>query len=359
MIDLELIKQLDKSNMFEVLKNTFKQISTATDIVKNTDLSVFESKFTRIIIAGMGGSAIGGDLARSLFLNTDDAKHLEITVFRDYEPIRHIDENTLFIASSYSGGTEETKAALNFAYECTSNIVTVSSGGYLEKFAKANSFPHVKMPEGYQPRCAIGLSFTAVTQLILALSDIPDTVVEQIQSNLKFASYILEEAGILYSQVNEENNAIRLAEQIKGKIPLIYSSGILASVNLRWRGQFQENAKCPAFGNILPEMNHNEINGWEYPESIKNIFQPIFLTDLLDHPRVALRIEATRDVFKQNGLNSLIFTGRGKSYTERMFSLISLADWTSYYLGILYGADPTDIRMISLLKEIMTAKSDF
>jgi glucose/mannose-6-phosphate isomerase len=154
------------------------------------------------------------------------------------------------------------------------------------------------------------------------------------------------------SNLTEANHANMLAHTLLSKIPVIYSPSVLFdSVNIRWRGQIQENSKHVAFGNVLPEMNHNEINGWDFPHTMQEKFQVIFLRSPLDeHPKVIKRFDIVRDVLLSKGVEIKEFTAQGRSPLARIFSLISLADWTSYYLALLESVDPSPVPAIMQLK---------
>ena len=161
---------------------------------------------------------------------------------------------------------------------------------------------------------------------------------------------LAKEYGI--SNLTDSNHASMLAHTLLAKIPVIYSpSDLFDSVNIRWRGQIQENAKHVAFGNVLPEMNHNEINGWDFPHTMQEKFQVVFLRSPEDeHPQVTKRFGILHEVLVSKGVEVKEFTAQGNSVLARMFSLISLADWTSYYLALLSGVYPSPVPVIMQLK---------
>ena len=354
----EMLFRHDKSNMFDILKTFPKQIETAIEIGKSAPKFKYTFKSNNFLILGMGGSAIGGDILRTYAKETKGADKLLIQSCRDYSVPGYFDNTTNVIASSYSGDTEETLSALKDCIDRgMENIVCISSGGKLTEMAKENNFPLISIPGGLQPRCALGSSFFPLIYLFLnsnAFNDIARSVTELAIEELK---EILNAKSKIYSELNESNPALNLAKEIFEKIPIIYSSSqILDAVNLRWRCQIQENAKNFVCGNLLPEMNHNEINSFRFPSQVKNNFKVIFLKDILDNDRVKIRFDALEQVIDKYSPNTISLTGDGKYFLSRIFDLIYLGDWTSYYLALLNETDPTPIPEILFLKDFLSGK---
>ncbi|MFI5264479.1 MAG: bifunctional phosphoglucose/phosphomannose isomerase, partial [Candidatus Kapaibacterium sp.] len=240
---------------------------------------------TNIVLAGLGGSAIGGDLVRSYLL----AKlSVPFTINRTYDLPGFVDAQTLVIASSYSGSTEESLSMFDEAVKRGAKIICITTGGKLADLAAQNKLPLITLPKGFQPRAALAYSFVPV---LLTLEKIGFTSGEA--ANISDAADMLDTLAKEYgaSNLTQANHANMLAHTLLAKIPVVYSaSDIFDSVNIRWRGQIQENAKHVAFGNVLPEMNHNEINGWDFPHTMQEKFQVIFLRSPLDeHPQVTKR----------------------------------------------------------------------
>ncbi len=351
------ILQLDKQNMTGALEEFPQQMVKAREIGKECDIFRKTSNIKKILILGMGGSAIGGDLLRSYLSNTGGASHLEIVVNRNYDLPGHIDENIFVIGSSYSGNTEETLAAFRKASEKTTNLMALTSGGELEDFCKSQNIPVANMPSGYQPRAALGYSFIILLQVMLRSRAISDMSKGEIENSIDDAINLIKEKAALYKEFSDDNPALQLASELHGKILVIYSSSdVLDVVNLRWRGQFQENSKNLAFGSLLPEMNHNEINGWLLPEDALDKFRIILLTDPRDHERNKLRFKALQNILERKGLKVSEFSGEGDNLLTRIFDLIYLNDWASVYLGMMNGQDPTDIPVITELKEELSGK---
>jgi len=344
MITENEIKIYDKSNMFDVLSGFGGQLEEAFAIGKEVSPSDELKSVNNIIITGLGGSAIGADLLRSYVRYEIKAP---LSVNRNYFLPAYADENTLVIASSYSGNTEETLSAYEDAKTKGCKIVCISSGGKLSVMAESDGYFLIKIPKGYQPRCALGFSFIPLLTLIAKLG----FVRERDSDVMNLVNYIKNKYE-QYSSLNENlNSAIKLAHHLEGKIPVIYSSeDSLDIVNLRWRGQINENAKSLAFGNYLPEMNHNEIVGWQENSEILRYFAVIYLTDREDNPRVLKRIQITKQLIEPYRGIGIDVAAEGNTRLERLFDLIYLGDWISFYLAILYKIDPTPVEKINILK---------
>ncbi|TAL70584.1 MAG: bifunctional phosphoglucose/phosphomannose isomerase [Bacteroidetes bacterium] len=350
----ELLK-IDSENMFEVLKNFPQQIKDAIDIGKKIKPD-FKINTNKIIILGMGGSAIGGDLLKSYSEYTNGADHLSINVYRKYDIPETIDENTFVIASSYSGGTEETINAFKQAIMKTKNIVIITTGGELGKLGIDNNIQVINIPSGLMPRCALGYSFFVMLYVMMNFGLFKTEAIKITDNAIEELINVIEDKSAEFSNYEKLNSAIAIAEKIEGKIPIIYSSiERFDAVNLRWRCQIQENSKNLAFGNYLPEMNHNEINAFSYPSDLVRKSSVLFLRDNEDNPRVKIRFNALKELLK-NKIDIMEIEGNGKHLLTRMFEVIYLGDWVSYYLSLINSVDPTPIPLISKLKTLLSQK---
>ena len=346
MLNTKNIKTIDKSGMYDVLKNFHNQVKGALLIAEKADVSKFRRyDFSNVIISGLGGSAIGGDLLRSY---TYYESRIPVSVNRNYTLPAFADENTLVILSSYSGNTEETVSAYTQAIEKKCKIICVTSGGVVEKMAQKNKHFYVKIPGGLQPRCALGYSFFTLLILFSKLGFIEDKT-KEIKSTVK----TIEDGSQNYSLLEvEKNPAFKIASALFGKLPVIYSStDVLDVVNLRWRGQISENAKILVYGNVYPEMNHNELVGWTLNEDILKKIVVIFLKDVNDNERIKARMNITSEIYKKFANNIIHLESDGKTGLDRIFDLIYLGDWVSYYLAILNNVDPTPVDSINYLKK--------
>ena len=353
MLITEDLISIDKSNMFDVLKNFPSQVDDALNIAGSVNLDLFDATGIRnIIIAGLGGSAIGGDLIRSY---TNYEIKFPVYINRNYHLPEYASANTLVIVSSYSGNTEETISVYEEAISKGCKIICVSSGGRVEKIASKNKHILIKVPGGLQPRCAIGYSFFSLLILFIRLGFISERENEIIRTNA-----LLKENSEKFAAYKSENNpALDIAKIIQNHLPVIYSSvDILDVVNLRWRGQISENAKILAYGNFYPEMNHNELVGWECNRDVMKKIIVIMLRDGDDNYRILRRMDITKKTIEKYSAEVLEIYGAGKSKLERIFDLIYLGDWVSYYLAILNNVDPTPVEVIANLKTELEKEKD-
>jgi glucose/mannose-6-phosphate isomerase len=344
-MEKKLIKKYDKSNMFDVLKNFHLQVKDALRIAGKYNTKNFNTKgIKNIIITGLGGSAIGGDLFRSY---TQYEMKIPVTVNRNYTLPKFADSRTLVIVSSYSGNTEETVSAYKQAIETKCRIICITSGGAVKKIAGKKKHNCIIIPGGLQPRCALGYSFFTLLTLFIKLGFIKDRQKEILEA-VKF----LQESAVEYTTLDSQINlALQIAIELKDKLPVVYSStDLLDVVNLRWRGQISENAKVLAYGNVYPEMNHNELVGWKLNEDILKKVIVIFLKDKDDNERIKLRMDITSGIIKKYADNIISLESNGECRLGRIFDLIYLGDWVSYYLAILNEVNPTPVDAINFLK---------
>lgn len=341
----EIINRYDGSNLRAVIEAFPGQLrdalAIASDVLKG---SLGDQEYTSVVLGGLGGSAIGGDLVRSYL--TDDIV-IPFEIIRGYDLPEYVDEDTLVIISSYSGNTEESLSLLRQAIERDILPVCITSGGELLREARAMNLTSIVLPQGFQPRAALAYSFTSVL-LILQAAEVCSPQIDHIEN----AILLCEELSQQYSELSDDNQALSIAQELKPFIPVIYSANdVLGIVNLRWRGQIQENAKHLVFGNVLPEMNHNEILAWDHPEGAASKFKILYLRSSEDeHPRVEKRFDILEGILQDKGLSIRSIHAQGVDRLSRMFSLLVLADWVSFYLAMLNETDPTPIPAIDQLK---------
>lgn len=336
------IKAHDSENMWDLLTGFPDQWKEAIDITESLSLSVEADRIKNICFVGMGGSAIGADLIRAYSYNS--CPH-PVQVIRHYDIPHWVNEDTLCIICSFSGNTEETLSAALQAQEQSAQLVAVTSGGDLIVRATQNDFDYIKIPGGLPPRAALGYSFVPLFRIFKQLGYLDET-----SEALTETAHYLKQRGRIFANT-DDNEALTLAEDLVDTLPVIYSdSTIMEPVNLRWRGQFEENAKTLAYGNTLPEMNHNEIVGWDQIIHLTGRLSVVMLLDRDDHPKVRQRMHIVEELIEDQVSSINVLSTRGESRLTRMFSLIQLADWTSFYLAMLNGVDPTPIAKIDLLK---------
>jgi glucose/mannose-6-phosphate isomerase len=341
-MDSAFIQSIDSQNMWDLLFGFPEQWKEAMDLTEDLELTIDEDRITKICFAGMGGSAIGADLIRAYSYKSCP---FPIQVVRHYEIPGWVDKNTLFICCSFSGNTEETLSALGAARRQGAQTVAVTSGGELMLKAAKEDFDYIKIPGGMPPRAALGYSFVPLFRIFQHLG-----LIEESEEVLDETHQLLIEQKDLLSDVYD-NEALSLAESLNDTLPIIYSDAtLLEPINLRWRGQFEENAKTLAYGNTLPEMNHNEIVGWEHIAHLTGRLSVIMLLDREDNERVKRRMRVVQELIADQTASFHVLKTRGESRLARMFSLIQLADWTSFYLAMLNEIDPMPIAKIDLLK---------
>ncbi|MBU2636461.1 MAG: bifunctional phosphoglucose/phosphomannose isomerase [Bacteroidetes bacterium] len=340
----DVLKQYDKSNMFNLLAGFPLQIEDAVSVGKKAKVKLKKSVIKNIVVSGLGGSAIGGDLIRTYL-----AAEIKIPflVNRHYFLPEFVNGNSLVIISSYSGDTEETISAHKEAIKRGAQVLCITSGGETERLAKKNNQSLIKIPTGYPPRAALGYAFFPLLVILGNLGLIKDRS-KDIEETIAF----LKKKSKRYSDLNSQTNeALSFAKTLSGKLPIVYSSAdVFDSVNLRWRGQLCENSKILAFGHTLPEMNHNELVGWKVLIEQMADMMVIFLRDKGDYKRVQLRMKIMEGIVKEYASNVVNIYSEGNSLLTRMFSLIFLGDWISYYLAILNKVDPTPVKVIDYLK---------
>jgi glucose/mannose-6-phosphate isomerase len=341
----EKITAIDKQNLFKVIKDFPRQVE---DAVKNasgfSNAGFKKDDIKNIIVTGLGGSAIGGDFVRSYLANE---LTVPFNVNRGYELPEYAGSNTFVIISSYSGNTEETISAYKDALRKKCRVACITSNGEIEKMAKDNGHPYIKLPPGYQPRAALGYSFFS-TLAVMENSGFCSDKKEETQAAISMLQLRSDE----YSNYENENKAMEIAGKLKENLAVIYSSAeLLEPVNLRWRGQIEENAKVLAYGNFYPEMNHNELVGWKLNGEIMKKIVVIFLKDKDDNERVKLRMDITKEIYSKYAGEIIELESASGSRLERLFSLTYLGDWVSYYLAILNEVDPAPVEVIDYLKK--------
>lgn len=348
--DVDTIRSVDPGNMYNLIFDFPEQLAQALKLSEGWNVRKNDFIDIRnIVVVGMGGSAIGGDLVRSLLL---DRLQVPFQVCRNYRLPEFVDDETLVIVSSYSGNTEETLEALDDALTRKAQIATITTGGMLEEVAKLNDLPVAYLPTGYPPRAALGFSFVPALMLLEKIG-----LIKGAGKEIAAAVKMLEKNRELYIEdvPTSDNPAKNLAERMLAKIPIIYTGPTITdTVGVRWKGQFCENGKNLTFVNHFPEFNHNELVGWSDPIGPHTEhLMVIILHDSGDHPKVVRRMEIVKGIIEKYGIDVVDIRSSGESVLERMFSLIQLGDFTSYYLAVVNDADPTPVEAIETLKKAL------
>jgi glucose/mannose-6-phosphate isomerase len=328
------ISKVDPENYKHDILEVPAQAEQGYKLAEAVDLSSLQrEQYTNVIVTGMGGSAIAALLMKN-FLYDDK---LKLHVNQDYFLPKWADSKTLVIACSYSGNTEETLSAFKDARRNNCAILCVTVGGKLEEYAKVSRIPTVILPANYQPRAAVAIQFFAMLRLLERLRLIQSRGIDI----SKFREELKTQLPML------EKSAIALSEKIAGKIPIIYSSNRFSAVSYRWKCQFNENSKEPAFCHVFSELNHNELAGFS---NVNGNFHLIFLRFEDDHRRVQQRMNLTKEVLLRKGISSTDIGIRGSNVLTKMFSTILLGDLTSYYLALRLKTNPSKVEIIEDFK---------
>jgi len=346
-LNIENLKKLDKSNMLDLLLDFPAQCRAAEGIAEAAKILFEKKEFNKIIFAGMGGSAIGADLVRS-YLYFDSS--IPILVLREYTLPAYVDSLTLVFVASYSGNTEETIGAYSSAKEKGASIIVISSGGVLKENALKDKVTFIEIPKGLPPRCALGY-LSIIPLYILAKLGLIKDVGTSISSMVEILEELKNKSLNPYIGI-KDNIAKSIALKLFNKFVVIYCASIHFDVcAMRFRGQLAENAKALSSSHVFPEMNHNEIVGWQNPKKIFKNFAVVVLRDKNIHPRVAKRIDITNDIFRNEDIKLIEIWSRGDNLLSRILSLVYIGDFISYYLAILYGIDPTPVDRVTYLKK--------
>jgi len=339
---------VDKSNYKKTLLEFYKQVNESEAIFKQAHVQIDTSKINNILYLGMGGSAVAGELLSDVLF---DELKVPLEVIRGYSAPAYSNEHTLVIIASYSGNTEETLSSAAGAVSRGAQVVALTSGGRLSSLAKEKNWNLIRIPQGMLPRQALGYLFFPLYHL-LGTFELMTNYQNDLSSLERFVSKMARHND--YPRRDGKVLSKDLAHTIQNHIPVFYSTTpYLSTVAKRWQNQMHENAKSPAFSNVLPEMNHNEIVGWENKTLDLDNLIVIFLENQDAHPRIRKRIELSKKIIKDRGLQVVDIYPNGKTVMEKVFSLIVLGDWVSYYLALAYKIDPSEIKNIDFLKQEM------
>ena len=335
--------EVDRRNMLGSLRDFPEQCGEAIRIGKEFSKKLGMKKPKGVCVCGMGGSAIAGDILRAWLRDYD------IRVFRTCDLPKYVDRDFLVFVISYSGNTEETLSLFRQAVKRKCKIICITSNGTLEKECKEAGIPLIKIPRGMRPRAAIAYLFFPVLIVLKKLRFIRERIdFREVIQNLR------ELRDELTPDVRTKDNiAKRIAIRLRGKIPLVYGFGKFEGIALRAKTQFNENSKVHSFSEVLPEVNHNGIMGWEAPGELTKRMAVIFIRDREEGEEMAKRIEFTEDVVKNAGGSVIEVHSVYPSELSRILSVMYTLDFASVYLGILYRKDPSDTGLITDLKYIL------
>lgn len=337
--------------MFEYICDFAKQMEAGISLGER--FTIPEGRFSSVVLCGMGGSAIAGDLL-GVYRETD--LRVPFEVVRSYCLPKWVGKDALVIVSSFSGNTEETLACLEQAVARDLRITAVTTGGKLGDVCGRRHIPiirlsEIELPPKIPPRAALGYSFGALLTVFNRKG-----FISQAAGQVEETSTLLRELSGDYRRPESEPG--KAAITLRGKLPLIYASSRLSGVVNRFSGQLAENAKTLSHGNCLPEMNHNEIVGVGRPEGSSELMAAVILRSVFDHPRVKERLNITEEVLSDVGIDIIQVNSRGGNVLSDMLSLVYFGDWMSYHLAVAEGIDPIPIQRIDEFKHRLGNDAD-
>ncbi|MCW4054198.1 MAG: bifunctional phosphoglucose/phosphomannose isomerase [Candidatus Bathyarchaeota archaeon] len=342
--DVDKISDVDRSNMLEFCVDAARLYREAVEVAEKISLNY--SNFENIIVAGMGGSAIGGEMLKDW---ARDKAHFPIEVSRAYSLPSYANERSLVLVMSYSGETEESLSSFLNALKRRCMVFCVSSGGSLLEFAEKLNAPYLRVPSAMPPRAALPYMVVPLLKL-LEKAGVVSSISEELSEAIQLLGRIAGENAP--EMPMKDNFAKMLASGINGSVPVVYGFGLYRGVAQRFKQQFNENSKVPSKWEFFSELNHNEIVGWEKAEELAKCFSTIFIRDKAEPTEIRSRIETTKTLISLYSKTFEVWS-RGKSALARMLSTVCIGDFTSVYLAILRGVDPTPVETINLLKQKM------
>lgn len=321
------------------MEDAIKGLSTQFNFIPTVENSDVLKPADSFVVCGMGGSHLSAGLLKIY------NPAFNIHVHRDYGLPALSEQRfaqSMFIASSYSGNTEEVIDFAMAAHAKKHNVVAVAIGGKLIEWAEKNGVPYIKLPDtGIQPRNAVGFSIIALAKLVGG-----DEAVGQL--NL---------LGTRLSPLRLDPVGQELSRTLQGKVPVIYASRTNLPIAYNWKIKFNETAKIPAFYNVFSELNHNEMTGFDVIDSTRNLSAQmhfIFLSDASDHAQISRRMDVTKKMYEERGLGVTTMPLTGDSVFEKIFNSLTTADWTALYLARLYGTEPEQVPMVEEFKRLVS-----
>lgn len=319
--------------MYESLKNFYKQFEFVPVLENAKSLK----KYSSYIVAGMGGSNLAAGLLKIWNSNLDIFSHKNYGL----PPVSQKTlKQSLIIASSYSGNTEEILDGFQKASKNKLSVAVIAAGGKLLDQARKHKKPYIQLPHGIQPRTAIGYSFLALLKMT------GDT------ARLREAASL----ATLLKSTEYERAGKTLAKKLKGNVPIICASERNSALAYNWKIRINETGKVPAFANVFPELNHNEMTSFDIKDTTRDLSQKfffVFLKDANDNPRILKRMNVTERMYRERGLMVEVVIVNGKNPVHKIFSSILIADWTAYYLAKEYGIDPEQVPLVEEFKKLI------
>ncbi len=340
---VERIRQADPGNMLDRIKDLPAQVRDAWKIAQAAQLPPAYADVRNITVAGMGGSAIGGDLASAILAGD---LRIPMSVHRDYGLPAYVGRDSLVIASSYSGNTEETLSSFEEAQKRGAKVLVLTTGGRISELAKSANFPVVTFSYKAQPRAALGYSLGLVLGCLSRLGFVRD-----LSGDVDAA---LTDLAKLEERVHEgarTNDAKRMATELYGRIIVAYGAGVMGVMARRVKGQWNENAKNWSAFDVMSELNHNAVVGFPHPAIARDALTVLLLRSDRDNPRHKLRFDVTAELLDRAGIPHQTLRFDGQSTLSEILQMTLFTDYVSFYLALLNGADPSPVKSIDYLKE--------
>ncbi len=321
--------------MKQLITDFTNQLSKAIVIGNAYEPSDWSANISNVLISGLGGSGIGGTIAAEVVASE---AHVPILTNNGYFIPNFVSINTLFLACSYSGNTEETVSAATLAHQEGAKVVVISSGGKLKEMASENGWDFIGIPGGQPPRASFGLSFPEVLYALYAHGIISKSFEKELEAAIK----LLDD-----NEVAMQEEAKEVTEKLFGKIPVIYAADGFGGVATRFRQQINENSKMLCWHHVIPEMNHNELVGWR--DKNEDLAVVIFRNET-DFKNIQARMEINKGTFAEYTDTTVEIWSKGTADLQRSLYLIHLGDWVSFFLGEKKGVDITEVKVIDHLK---------
>lgn len=345
----DAMARIDRDGMGDRIDGFASQLRAGAGIAEEVLDRLDPGRPRRVVLFGMGGSAIAGDLARGL-IDREGGSPLHVS--RHYEPPSWIAPEDFLVFSSYSGETEETLEAYRRMRGRADDALVVTTGGALSKLAAEDGVPAAKLPPGHPPRAALGYSVSTLLHVLShrgLLTDGPARIEGAAQAVESVASACGR--GVLQSRNSAKQLAIRLVDRA---LVLIANERTLGPASVRWKGQLNENSKHLAWASPLPEMNHNEVDSYASPAGLVGSVAAILLRDPEDHPRVVARFRWLERYFAERGVQVETVESPKGDPMSRVLGCVALGDWVSYYLALLHGSDPSALPGVTSLKQALS-----
>lgn len=342
----------DPRGMLELVERMPQQLRRGWTISRELTFSDAHRAARAVAVVGMGGSAAAGDIVRGVL---GDSLRVPLVSVRDYELPAWVGPDTLVVAASHSGATEETISAFSAALERRCPVAVITTGGPLGEVAARADLPRLVYPNESEPRAALGYGLALLLGLMerAGFLDIGDADIEA-------AAAAMEQVASSDGPhaATDTSTAKQLAWSLVGRLPVIVGSGHLAPVARRWRTQLNENAKSTALADELPEATHNSVVGYEQPESLRDNAFYVFLASTQDHPRNSRRATLSTELLRDLNVSHQVVPVAGDGRLAQACAAIALGDFVSVYLALLYGIDPTPVDAIGHVKRSLSADDE-